>query len=337
MTAISVTRLDSLVGLEPEWSELVNRTATATPFQRPEWLIPWWEHFGGGELHALAFRSEGRLCGLFGMFVHEWLGRRQATLVGTGLSDYLDLIVEPAVAAECARRTFDYLRDLGGCWEICNWQDLPPESPLIASVPCDFAHRVDQALPCSRIALPSSPDAWSETLPHGLQRTIRIAARRLERQGGLCFSTLTEDPGGNTLRGLLRLHESRWAAKGGTGSMLDRPEAQSFFVDAACRFGGSGRLRLYTMNWRGEPAAVVCALFDRGRAWGYITGMDPELSRFSPGSLLLDYAVRQAIGEGASHWEFLRGDEPYKFQWGARAVPKARLILWPGSVIPHET
>jgi CelD/BcsL family acetyltransferase involved in cellulose biosynthesis len=56
--------------------------------------------------------------------------------------------------------------------------------------------------------------------------------------------------------------------------------------------------------------------------------MDPEMSRFSPGSLVLNYAIRDAIGEGASAWEFLRGVEDYKFLWGAERVPKSRLLLW---------
>ncbi len=110
--------------------------------------------------------------------------------------------------------------------------------------------------------------------------------------------------------------------------MLDSPATQKFLIEAARQFSVLGKLRLYTMFYRGDLAAIICGILDRGRAWGYITGMDPALSRFSPGSLVLRYAICDAIQEGASAWEFLRGEEAYKLPWGAKTIPKSRLWLW---------
>src|ERR1700738_5372313 len=97
---ITLTTSEPLASITAEWSALVERVPDSTPFQRPEWLIPWWLRFGSGSLHAIAFRSSSRLVGFIPMFVHEWLGKRQVTLVGNGITDYLDLIAEPAHEAE---------------------------------------------------------------------------------------------------------------------------------------------------------------------------------------------------------------------------------------------
>jgi CelD/BcsL family acetyltransferase involved in cellulose biosynthesis len=43
-----------------EWADLFQRAAS-TPFQSPEWLIPWWRHLGEGRLHLLAVRHNGAL------------------------------------------------------------------------------------------------------------------------------------------------------------------------------------------------------------------------------------------------------------------------------------
>lgn len=331
---VTVTRVNSLAALEREWTGLVERAAFATPFHRPEWLIPWWERFGSGELHALAFRSDARLVGFLPVFLHDWLGRRQFTLVGNGVTDYPGLIAEPDVSPECSRLVFEYLAGTGAPWDLCDWRDLLAGSDLISAIPPGFDCRIEDDLPCTRIAFPASPEAYSDSLPHGLRRTIRLAARRLEREGELSFATLREDPDGGTLRALFRLHEDRWAAKGGAESRLDRPEVQRFLIDAARCFSPLGKLRLYTMSWRGELAAIICAFFDLGRTWGFINGMDPELGPFSPGSLVLHYAIREAIGEGSSHWEFLRGDEAYKFLWGAQILPKSRLLITARTLSP---
>ena len=82
-------------GLREEWKSLALKCPTATPFQTPEWLLTWWEFFGSGELLVLAFREEGRLVGLAPLFIFPWNGRRQVTLIGSGLSDYLDFLFVP--------------------------------------------------------------------------------------------------------------------------------------------------------------------------------------------------------------------------------------------------
>ena len=318
----------ALAEIEHEWTALVDRVPDATPFYRPEWLLPWWRQFGSGHMHVLAFRSHERLTGLIGLFIHEWGGCRRVTLIGNGITDYLGLIAEPESAIECARLTFEYLTANRGLWDMCDWQDLRSDSPVIREAPWDLDREIVDYLPCTRAELPSHEDAFEASLPHGLRRTIRIAARRLERDGELRFETVRENADASVLRDLFRLHESRWAMKGGPESMMDCPGTQQFLLEATQQFSRLDRLRLYTMRYRGELAAVIYCIFDCGRLWGYITGMDPELSRFSPGTLVLNYAIGEAIREGASAWEFLRGKEDYKFLWGAQTVPKSRLMVW---------
>lgn len=316
---------EALSSLAVEWNALVDRDPSATPFHRPGWLIPWWRHFGSGELHALTFRRNDQLAGILPMFVHQWQGRRQVTMVGNGVTDFLGLTAEPTVSRDCTRLALDYLRNQR--WDVCEWADLRSDSPLIAAAYSHPGTHVSSDLPCTSAPLPPDPDAYAAILPHGLRRTIRLAERRLERDGDLRYETLRGDPGRQLLEDLYRLHESRWADRGGPESMLDHPPVQQFLAEAASEFAANGKLRLYAMRYRGEIAAVILALLDKGRAWGYITGMDPSLSRFSPGSLVLGYAIRDAIREGASAWEFLRGDESYKFQWGARTIEKRRVRI----------
>src|SRR5437016_5851015 len=56
-----LTTLKALEAIRPDWSSLWDRCEAATPFQSPDWLIPWWRHLGEGELMVLALRQNGRL------------------------------------------------------------------------------------------------------------------------------------------------------------------------------------------------------------------------------------------------------------------------------------
>jgi len=53
-----------LCGFRPEWSQFLRKIPAATPFQMPEWLVTWWNHFGSGALRVMAFRHNRELVGV---------------------------------------------------------------------------------------------------------------------------------------------------------------------------------------------------------------------------------------------------------------------------------
>jgi hypothetical protein len=250
------------------------------------------------------------------------------TLIGNGITDYLDLTAEPKYNAECARLALQWLWLHRDRWDLCDWQDLRADSALLTARFGEFEATSVPYLDGTAAHIGADFERYAETLPHGLSRTIRVGTRRLERAGELRFETLRADHDASALQALFRLHEERWRERGGPHSMMDSKSTQAFLINATRALSARGMLRLYIMHFRGEPAAMIYGVLDRGRLYGYITGMDPELARYSPGSLLLNYAIRDAIEDGARTWDFLRGEEAYKFQWGARTIPKRRLFMW---------
>ncbi len=328
LDVVAITNASDWQELAQEWTALIERCPCATPFQRPEWLLPWWRWFGSGEMAALAFYAEGRLVGHLPIFIHWWEGCRRVTLIGNGITDNLGLTAEPEYSAECARLAFQWLWRHRGRWDLCDWQDLPADSPLLAAQFGGLEATVAPHLNGTAAPIGADFERYVKALPHGLCRTIRLAARRLERAGELRFQTLRADHDASALRALFRLHEERWRDKGGPGSMMSSNSTQSFLFDVTQAFSARGMLRMYIMRFRGEPAAMIYGILDGSRLYGYITGMDPELGRYSPGSLLLHYAIRDAIADGARTWDFLRGQESYKFQWGAQTIFKRRMFIW---------
>ena len=59
------------------------------------------------------------------------------------------------------------------------------------------------------------------------------------------------------------------------------------------------------------------ALLAPRRMFFYLTGFDMAQRFVSPGTLLLGAMLEQAIGEGRTEAHFLRGQESYKYAWGA--------------------
>src|SRR3954463_2524345 len=124
-------------------------------------------------------------------------------------------------------------------------------------------------------------------------------------------------PRGSDLIGtLIDLHGQRWTARHEPG-VLGTPQVQRFHLEAAPRLLAAEMLRLYGLRIQGRVVGVYYGFAHRGRAYGYLSGFDPGSASQSPGSVLLAHAIHEAVREGCREFHFLRGQEPYKYAWGA--------------------
>src|SRR5205085_509509 len=122
------------------------------------------------------------------------------------------------------------------------------------------------------------------------------------------------------------LHAARWRERREPG-MFATDALQQFHLDAADRLARQDLLRLYALRSGGEIVAVQYNLRRDGRVYYYLSGFDPAYARDSPGAALLAFAIRSAIEEGATTFDFLRNREEFKYQWGARDRVNRRLLL----------
>jgi CelD/BcsL family acetyltransferase involved in cellulose biosynthesis len=112
--------------LRQGWDRLLGRT-DATIFQTFEWISTWWKYFAKphDELHVVVFSCDGRLVGIAPLFRErrKVLGIRIATcleFIGRGLSDYVDLIIEPGFETQVLKTFAQYLLTNLHLWDIIN-------------------------------------------------------------------------------------------------------------------------------------------------------------------------------------------------------------------------
>jgi len=92
--ALEITEVAALDALAPEWWDLFGRCPGASPFQSPEWLLPWRRAFLAQGPWTVAVRSAGVLVGIAAFFIYKRPedGRRQLTLLGNGITGRLDML-----------------------------------------------------------------------------------------------------------------------------------------------------------------------------------------------------------------------------------------------------
>jgi CelD/BcsL family acetyltransferase involved in cellulose biosynthesis len=322
---ITLARLEELL---PEWKTLWSSARHSTPFQFPEWIVGWWRCLGAGRLAVLALRDGKRLVAVVAGAVRDGTATDGASfeLLGGGISDYQDGLFAPGYEGTSMPQVLAWLEQMNRehC-DRCRLEQLPEFSPFVTA---PLAQRCfDQVATgdvCPVLRLRGGELAGC--IPIAQAAKLRYYRRRADRRGAVSFQTADESNWPELLDDLLELHRRLWSRRGGTGVLADAA-VERFHRAVAPQLLGAGLLRLYRLRIGGRAVASLYVLVHGARACYYIGGFDPECSDVSPGTLLIGYAIERAIAEGAAEFDFLRGQERYKYFWGAEDRPTYRRVL----------
>ena len=301
--------LESVARLPEEVTALAVRAGN--PFASREWMQTWWRHFGADREPVVGVLRDG--AGSVQVIVPIYVWRRQplrmARFVGHGPADYLGTVHVPADREVAAGALADTLA-AADCQALLA-ERLPGGSPL----PKGWTGY--PLLQESSPVLALEAGSWDEFLASrssNFRQQVRRRERNLARRHELRFR-LTEDPDrlDEDFATLGRLHTARWGK--------DAPNAfaranQPFHRDFAARAFERGWLRLWTMELDGRPVACWHGLRFAGVEWYYQAGRDPAFDSQAVGFVLLAHTVREAMADGMTAYNFLRGDEAYKNRFG---------------------
>jgi CelD/BcsL family acetyltransferase involved in cellulose biosynthesis len=329
-----VTSPGEFAALRAEWGALLERS-TGTLFQSWEWLHTWWTHLGRGRLWLLLARREGRLAGIAPLFISRYggTGLRRVGFLGTGSSDYLQFLVDAAEAEEATAALLEYVAAERRRWDFCDWQQIPEDTPLAAlpAPPGVCERRIVQET-CPYVPLPGSWREFTGGLGRKLRGNLGYYRRLIERDFEAEWLTATNGTTEQGMEAFFRLHQRRWNQRLLPGAFMGRRQRE-FHQAAAAALQERGWLRLHLLRLNGrEEAALYCFHF-RGKGYYYLGGFEPAKARYSLGTALTAQAIERAIEEGAAEFDFLRGDEPYKYAWRAVDRHNWRWLWWkPGGV-----
>ena len=299
----------ALQRLLPEWWGLWERAERATPFQSPGWLLPWWTSFHPGELFSAAVRRHGELIAFAPLYLEDGAFGRRLLPLGISVSDSLDVLVDPAWRGAVRPVLLQALAEQRDAWDSLHLEELPEGAEALAlEIPQGYEVATSGQSPHPVLALDGRETTTLRRVGKAWRRARRRGDVRVVFAGGGQVSCFVEE--------LFRLHAAAWEARGEPGVLADE-EIRSFHRVAIPRLHAAGIARLLRLEIAGRTAAILYGFVHRGRASAYLSGYDPAFGFESPGAILLDAFIRQAADEGAGEFDFLRGQERYKYDWGA--------------------
>jgi CelD/BcsL family acetyltransferase involved in cellulose biosynthesis len=316
----------AFAALEEEWEELYRDCPAATPFQSWAWLYSWWEHYGeGNELCIVAVRSGGLLVGILPFMIQRRFGVKRLLFIGTGVTDYLDLLAREGWEREVAEAGVRVLRRLGP-WQVADLLELRPEAIAWGLFSRWDGPRI-QRWQVNCLMIDTKP--WDEllmTVSRNLRKTARRAMRRAE-EDGVRHKLVKAEDAEEAARRLVALHREAWQGKEIDPNNLT--ETYESHMVAAARRMTSRRLGGIGEFHRGrEVIASHFLVFGRNFIGTHTLGATQEtMERYQISSLEVWSLVNTALDRSYDYVNLLRGEEPYKVRWSNRMVPNHRMIL----------
>lgn len=314
--------------LNDEWRTLLSHSVTNHFFQTPTFAQTWWETLGVGELHIVTIRKGTELVGMMPCCITEEKGKKQLCFVGcVDVSDYLDFIVHKEYEEQVYAAIEAHITELKNSKKIDSFYfcSIPDDSPTRTYLKNKLGFKQKKQDVCPQIELPSSWEEYLDSLERKQRHEIRRKWRKLENEYSHSFRRADKKQGIEQLTNdFTMLHKLSSTDKNDFWT----EHHLAFFRKLLVKSVEEKTLELFFLDINDEPVATMLAFNYNQRFYLYNSGFNPqEYKEVSTGNTLLAYTIKYAIENNFKIYDFLRGDEEYKFRFGAVSKPVWDLSL----------
>ncbi|MEX2573338.1 MAG: GNAT family N-acetyltransferase [Balneolaceae bacterium] len=353
-----ITGESEFSALKNEWEDLVDKSDT-TVFQTYQWNHTWWKHFcHDKELHIITIYSDQLLIGIIPLFVDtieilqhriysclRLLGSTVSQPAGENLkglkpySDYLDVIVRPGYEETVIQPVLEHLVDKIPDYDETILDEVSENSLVISHLlPAlkkeNMPYYAEDSSVCPIVELDETWDAYLDSLSKRSRFHARKFIKRAYKPGYKVFDLVqAKDPDEllNSYNYLVELHQKRWNDSGQPGVFAEK-RYYDFLKEIIVHFSARGWLQLQVakaVEEEGSPVAVDLLFKFNRRLYLVQRAYDvhSESNTYGPGNVLLYDAIRKGIEEGFNVFDFLRGDEAFKFRTAEEVINNRRITI----------
>jgi CelD/BcsL family acetyltransferase involved in cellulose biosynthesis len=265
--------------------------------------------------------EDGRLVGVAPLFhTPNHQGQPRLMLLGSiEVTDYLDVIVEQGRLQEFVDALLPFLAQadlpLWSCIDLYNLFDSSPtlEALQAAAARVGWSYQSERVYHCPYIPLPGDWETYLAGIDKKQRHEIRRKIRRLETAEVPSRWYLAEDAA--VLDAEFDAFTHLMEQDHDKVRFLTPPMRQ--FMRSVVHWAhDKGILHLAFLEIDGQKAAAYLAFDALNRLWVYNSGISREHYEYSPGWVLLGYQLQWANEQKRAAFDFMRGDEDYKYRFG---------------------
>ncbi|MRX37539.1 GNAT family N-acetyltransferase [Aminobacter sp. MDW-2] len=329
-----ITDVETLAKLRQDWERLYKADPEAQFFVSWAWLVPYMRFYKGAwfvlaarlgnpgspYVALMPLRMRTRMSGKTGLFFNE------ISMAGNNAADYTGAICDP-VHAEMALKAFGrHVAQMG--WARLNLENLRMSRERVFAFIGQFSRDIFAMREFSRVNAADNvdncrcfaaalPDTFDGYLDNVLSTNTRQKLRRFLRKvdaGELRITRADADTYERDIDTLLDLWRIKWGARKGDRLAAILHNNRRVLRDSF----RNGTLYLPVL-WQGDRPLGGLAIFVdpvKKALLFFMAGRDEAVTSVPTGLILHGHCIKLAIENGLTTYDFLRGDEPYKFAFG---------------------
>lgn len=330
-----VDTYDKMKQLQPEWNDLLRSSSANTMFLTFEWLLAWTEVFlsKNRKLFILTFSEDEKLVGIapfyidsikFGIFTLKeirFIGFPEAG------SDYLDVIVEKGREQIIAASIFTHLLyESRSKWDVIRIYNIRSNSLFLLYFMNRFEavgkfYQISMGPYCPQVLLPASESDFYTGLSKGRRKKLKRDIRVIFREDSAVHRF---SDGVNTsayLDEFFDLYDEKTSWNG------DR--IKLFLENYLNQCVGTVSLQVDLLTVKNQNIAGLLHLRYGKSISLFLMAVDKEHNpKISIGNALVGLCIKNSINEKLRYYDFLKGDEPYKFHWASGGVRCMMFSFW---------
>jgi CelD/BcsL family acetyltransferase involved in cellulose biosynthesis len=304
------------------WDEVLAASSVDSIFLTWEWIAAWAKIFidRGKRIFIPIVRRKGTIVCVAPWYVHdahygpfrvrtiEFLGTPEAG------SDYMDVIAKSGKEIEAAHYLYDFLmNDVPLEWDSLLFRDVPANSiflhKFIDKFDTDGKYvQVFRGSYCPTVKLPKTQEEFFASMRSHRRRQHNRHWRMLRNHGEVEYATVKDPHRNGRFSEFLAFYENQWGKRSGRHRAF-----MNAFIQLARR---KDWLEVECLRQGGKYIAAILHMTYNRTKYSYLTAVDKNFNRrVSAGNVLVGLALQDAIERNMEIYNFLRGDEPYKYHW----------------------
>jgi len=318
--------------LESVWRALFRQQSRPNPFLSYEWVRLFCESYAAPEsISFWCYERDGNVVAIAPLQRH---GARLSLLHNLEVNDYCGVLTAAADTIVAERFVTDIARICrGGFYLPLLREDDAFNRELAAAIARrggNFATYPYTVNPY--VDLPAQGGDIMASRPKRLRQEIRTTINHLNRMGQWHY----EAHSGGTeaqevLEALRAFHLSRQEGKHGT-SIFQNARHAAFLGSIIGRMEPEVQTHLSALRLDGRIVSAAYSLIAGDTLYYWVPSFDHLLPSVSLGKLQIAEVMRDCAGRGIARFDFMGGEEAYKFQWASAQVALQEHILYPDAL-----
>jgi len=322
-----ITELDEIAHV---WDDLLERCEdNRSIFLTYEWIRNWWRYFGdNSELNIVLVQRNNVTLGIFPLMkkkyhlgickfkVMETIGASNANLVGFFSKENRDEVIEA------------FLTYLGEELEdnalILKLDLVPDDCAFLELLRTNIPHYSDKLAHnestmtiAPYLPIRSTWDMYFSSLSTNRRKKIRTMFRDAEINQRIRYGQCQTEDLDWGLRALFDIHINRWRSVN-IKSPFIRNEVREFYRDLAIALLQKDWMNLSYLTLDGQIVSIRFDYMYGDKYYASVIARDLLCTEPNIGHLHEAYLIKEAFETPLKEYDFLRGDEPYKFYWTDR-------------------